>query len=87
MASGGNTSSATAYSSINGDLIMNDLVGMAAGDRDAYRNITDLFLMFNSKIVAQQIELENLISVNDRAQAKIKTVECAYYVPTPGGSQ
>lgn len=64
-----------AYNSINSDLILNDLVGMTAGDRDAYKNIVDLFLMLNSKIVAQQIELENLVLENNAAQAKVKLVE------------
>lgn len=72
MATCGDTCNTTVYSSINGDLIFNDLKGMAAGDNDACRNITDLFLMLNAKIAAQQIKMENLVLANDTTQARIK---------------
>lgn len=74
MAARDDSPTTASYNQINGDLILNDLKGMSVGDNEAYRNIVDLFLMLNSKIVAQQIELENLVMVNNATQDRLKTM-------------
>lgn len=63
------------YSSLNGDLILTDLTNMIAGDKESYRNIADLFLLLNTKIEAQQIEIESVATAYSVAHARIKTVE------------
>lgn len=61
MATGGDLKTAPGYSSLNGDQILADLANMVVGDSDAHRNVAELFIILNTKIEAQKIELENLV--------------------------
>lgn len=75
MATSGEPTKSVGYGSLNGESILTDLTNMIAGDKDAYRNIADLFVMLSSKIEAQQIELESIGSAYNDAQIRIKTLE------------
>lgn len=60
---------------LNEEAILTDPTNMITGDSDAYRSVVDLFVMLNSKIEVQQIELQNVTVSHCDALGKIKLVE------------